>query len=258
MDICVLWNMWRLGGNRRHGSADWRGLGSAVLRGIRGSPPTTSVYLQDATTRVLASFRERAIARLLDIAIVFVPVAAPVVLSTLLGGWAAWVGLFALVWMLVYEVQCTSRSGQTWGKRLVGIAVVQLKDGLPLSWRRAAARWAVLLLPNLLPVVGQMLVWSVTSASTWDPRDQGWHDRLARSVVVRTTPCQPGQRPAVGARVSSSAEFWRDLSSHPMIRLFGNGIWMVGLIAWLTARVVNRDTFGEVLGLALTPLYCTA
>ena len=86
MDICVLWNMWRLGGKRRHGSADWRGLGSAVLRGIRGSPPTTSVYLQDGTTRVLASFRERAIARLLDIAIVFVPVAAPVVLSTLLGG----------------------------------------------------------------------------------------------------------------------------------------------------------------------------
>ena len=169
--------------------------------------------------------------------------------------WFALVGLLAGVWVLLYEVHWTSRRGQTWGKRLVGISVVRVDNGQPLSWCRAATRWAVLLLPNLIPVVGQMLVFSATSASTWDPRGQGWHDRLARSVVVRTIPSEAAEHPPIeDLSPSAAAEFWRDVGSHPMIQLFGRGIWAMGLVAFLAATVVNRDTFREVLGLALTPL----
>ncbi len=82
----------------------------------------------------------------------------------------------------VYEVVPTSRTGQTFGKRLAGVRVVDsLPSGRgaePLTLGRSALRWLVGQLGVLL-VVG--LFWPLFDRG---PR-RGWQDRAARSRVVR-------------------------------------------------------------------------
>ena len=93
--------------------------------------------------------------------------------------------------------------------------MVDLCLGVALS-----ARWTVLLISNLLPVVGQMLVFSATNASTWRPPWSG----VARQANPPICGSQnhPGRcgEPAIVDRLpSAAAEIWRGVSSlTPMIR----------------------------------------
>ncbi|MDH6577147.1 RDD family protein [Kitasatospora sp. MAP5-34] len=84
---------------------------------------------------------------------------------------------------VVYEVIPTSRTGQTFGKRLVGVRVVDCgasgRGAGPLTLGRSVARWLVGQL-GLLLVVGLFLPLFDRGAR------RGWQDRVARSRVVRT------------------------------------------------------------------------
>lgn len=68
--------------------------------------------------------------------------------------------------------------GQSFGKRLIGLRVVRV-DGRPLNYRTALLRHLV---GYPLAVFCLMLgaLWVL-----WDPRQQGWHDKLAGTMVVR-------------------------------------------------------------------------
>lgn len=70
--------------------------------------------------------------------------------------------------------------GQTPGKRLLGIVVVDTASGRPIGYERALVRCVVLLLMVLPCCLGLL---SVVSART--DRHRGLHDRAAGSVVVR-------------------------------------------------------------------------
>jgi uncharacterized RDD family membrane protein YckC len=86
---------------------------------------------------------------------------------------------------LVYAIVLEGRSGQTWGKRAVGIRVLA-EDGTPCGYGKAASRellgrlliggfsW-LLVLPGILGYL----------AALWDPRRQAWHDKLGETIVVR-------------------------------------------------------------------------
>ncbi|MCC6743863.1 MAG: RDD family protein [Acidobacteria bacterium] len=69
------------------------------------------------------------------------------------------------------------RTGQTVGKRLVGIRIVKV-DHAPAGYMSVVLRHVV---GYLLSTVGFFLgfVWIV-----WDSRNQGWHDKIARTIVV--------------------------------------------------------------------------
>ncbi|MBO1418088.1 RDD family protein, partial [Streptomyces sp. FH025] len=81
---------------------------------------------------------------------------------------------------LLYEVLPVARTGQTFGKRLARIRVVDAAPGgrARLSLGRSLLRWAVRQL-GLVLLLG--LVWPVFDR----PARRGWQDRAARTRVVR-------------------------------------------------------------------------
>jgi len=70
--------------------------------------------------------------------------------------------------------------GMTVGKWICGIRVVAA-DGGKLSWPRALARVPAFLIASAPLKIG-------FAAMLWDERRRGWHDRLAGTMVVRSSP----------------------------------------------------------------------
>src|SRR5499425_2257535 len=70
------------------------------------------------------------------------------------------------------------RRGQSFGKRFIGVRVVRI-DGRPIDYQTAVLRNIVGYLLSFL-FFGLGIVWVL-----WDRRRQGWHDKLAKTVVVR-------------------------------------------------------------------------
>jgi uncharacterized RDD family membrane protein YckC len=68
--------------------------------------------------------------------------------------------------------------GATPGKRLVGIRVVDEVSGAPIGYRRATLRRLVYVVGAASMGVGWLCV-------LWDARRQAWHDKAARSIVIR-------------------------------------------------------------------------
>ncbi|MBP0454349.1 RDD family protein [Kitasatospora sp. RG8] len=101
--------------------------------------------------------------------------------GVVVGKFAVLVGILAFVGLL-YEVLPTARTGQTFGKRLARIRVI---DAAPSAARvrltvgRSLCRWLV---RNASAVLLLGLVWPVFDR----PAGRGWHDRAARTRVVRS------------------------------------------------------------------------
>jgi uncharacterized RDD family membrane protein YckC len=92
--------------------------------------------------------------------------------------------LISLALWFAYEVISTSRSGQTFGKKLFRIKVVRM-DGQPVDSVSSFRRWAIMAIPNLffpccVPIQAIDALWC-----TWDrPLGQCIHDKSARTIVV--------------------------------------------------------------------------
>lgn len=68
--------------------------------------------------------------------------------------------------------------GSTRGMRFFRIAVVDADTGQPIGFGRAGFRYVGYVLSCLPCYLG--LIWAA-----FDPRKQGWHDKIAHSVVVQ-------------------------------------------------------------------------
>jgi uncharacterized RDD family membrane protein YckC len=64
------------------------------------------------------------------------------------------------------------------GNRLLGLRVVKL-DGSPVTLGTAIVRWIGLVISFVVILLG--VIWV-----GFDPRKQGWHDKIAGTVVVRS------------------------------------------------------------------------
>jgi uncharacterized RDD family membrane protein YckC len=73
-----------------------------------------------------------------------------------------------------------SSSGQTVGKRLLGIRVIDFSSGGPIGYGRAFVRWIARILSGIVCLLGYL--WML-----WDKEKQTWHDKLATTVVVPTS-----------------------------------------------------------------------
>jgi len=90
---------------------------------------------------------------------------------------------FGIVSSALYFTLLVGGSGQTVGKRAVGVAVRDARDITQrIGYWRALARfvvtaimWSVYYVPGVIDSV-----WPL-----WDERAQSWHDKISRSVVVR-------------------------------------------------------------------------
>ncbi|HET9530885.1 MAG TPA: RDD family protein [Blastocatellia bacterium] len=82
-----------------------------------------------------------------------------------------------LVLFVLNFVVLAGSNGQSAGMRILGIRIVRV-DGRPFGIKDAAVRHLV---GYPLSMAGFFLgfLWML-----WDPRQQGWHDKLARTIVV--------------------------------------------------------------------------
>ncbi len=87
-------------------------------------------------------------------------------------------GTFYLGFPVFYYTYLHGAYGQTFGKMALRIKVLTA-EGAPIGYRRALLRWLSSLLCNLTLGLGYLLV-------VFDARRQGLHDKLARTIVVRT------------------------------------------------------------------------
>jgi uncharacterized RDD family membrane protein YckC len=85
----------------------------------------------------------------------------------------------ALVVILLY-LRALARTGQTWGRRIVGIRVVNAETGAPPGWGKAIGRQLfAMIISSYVLYLGYL--WML-----WDSQNQTWHDKVAGTLVVRT------------------------------------------------------------------------
>lgn len=138
-----------------------------------------------------ARFGERFLAFVLDLwlflLLYFLSIAACVVLKKPIGGGERFLlGAFAYLAFSLYEGFMLSRSGQTLGKRALGIAVVA-DDGRPVSFSTGFVR-ALAYLPSSIVNLG--FLWALKDG-------RAWHDRIAGTRVVETREKAPWARSAL-------------------------------------------------------------
>ncbi len=140
----------------------------------------------------LPSIGRRAVARLIDLALVFlVYFAAAVPLIHVrdgvvdMSGVPTWYPLLTLAIDTVYESIAVTLFATTIGKRLLGLRV-EGPDGTGPGWQRSTVR---ILFPNMvgaIPSIGGLLEPLVFLTAMWNPLRQGLHDRLAGTLVTST------------------------------------------------------------------------
>lgn len=120
-----------------------------------------------------ASFVQRFFAALLDGILFFI---FSEVLRAIVG--QSFAGILSLALGIAYWSYFEgSSSGQTIGKRVIGIRVIDLQGGGPIGFSRAVIRYFSRILSTIPLLLGYF--WML-----WDPEKQTWHDKLAGSVVV--------------------------------------------------------------------------
>jgi uncharacterized RDD family membrane protein YckC len=141
----------------------------------------------------LASIGQRAIARIIDTALVAVPlsVVSIVWFSETSDGEisvAAPVWVIALFFALdlTYEVTMVRLFGQTLGKMLLGIRVVRLPDGAHPDWGQSGVRYLVPGVADAIPVwFSGLFAIGIYLTALFDPAYRGVHDKASGTVVLR-------------------------------------------------------------------------
>jgi uncharacterized RDD family membrane protein YckC len=141
--------------------------------------------------RQFGSWGRRVGAYLLDAVIIFIPLMVVIIVALVAaspdeddGAWAV-VGLAYLASFLIPFVYFTvfhgRPSGQTPGKRALGIRVVSDETGGSIGYGRAFGRYAITFVLGIfvLPLVLDYL-WPL-----WDTKNQALHDKVVGSVVAR-------------------------------------------------------------------------
>ena len=153
-----------------------------------GSQRTGWAELGSGETVELARPIRRLGARILDVIVVAV---IGVVLVIVFGGVDdSGTGTFAslllgLVIGIGYEVSQVAVWGQTIGKRMAGIKVINAAHGGVPGWGKATGRWAIPGLVALIPIIGPLLSLLCYLSLTWDRVYQGWHDKVAGTLVIK-------------------------------------------------------------------------
>ena len=166
-------------------------------------PPQPMTPYQPAYTggKTYAGFWIRLVARLLDSLIVGIPLAIIFgVLALAAGGLAAgtnnsdqntqntaaaaFSGIFILFYLIAivvsigYWVYFWGTTGSTFGMRVLHLQVVDANTGGPIGIPRALVRWLMTIVNSWACYIGWIWV-------AFDARKQGWHDKVANSVVLQ-------------------------------------------------------------------------
>lgn len=93
-------------------------------------------------------------------------------------GWGLRLGFSGSLLGALYSVLLwVNWNGQTIGKKVMKIKVIR-EDGKPLDYKEAIIRYLGYILSAM--ALGLGYFWVI-----WDEKKQGWHDRLAGTLVVK-------------------------------------------------------------------------
>jgi uncharacterized RDD family membrane protein YckC len=98
-------------------------------------------------------------------------------INTLFSSFGVW-ELAGIAIQFLYFVILWSQLGGTFGQRLLGLHVVDAATGQNIGIGRAIGRYVGYLISAFALYIG--LIWVA-----FDPRKQGWHDKIASTFVVR-------------------------------------------------------------------------
>jgi uncharacterized RDD family membrane protein YckC len=101
--------------------------------------------------------------------------------TTCQGAFISGIGVFELIGLaveLAYFVVLWSRFGGTLGQRMLGLHVVDAATGRNIGIGRAIGRFVGYVISGAALDIG--FIWVA-----FDPRKQGWHDKIASTFVVR-------------------------------------------------------------------------
>ncbi|RSS79145.1 RDD family protein [Streptomyces sp. WAC06614] len=100
------------------------------------------------------------------------------------GGALGIIGLVAMLYALgmgIYTLYLEGTTGQSFGKRIVGISVLREQDGRPLGFGMAFVRRLAHVLDGLPCYIGYL--WPL-----WDEKKQTFADKVCNTLVVKTKP----------------------------------------------------------------------
>jgi len=138
---------------------------------MEGAP--TPAYQGSGPSGPRASFGRRFVAALVD-AILLGVVNGIFFAAIGRGGAEALGALVSLGYFAYFE---GSSAGQSVGKRVMSIRVIDFSSGGSIGYARAAVRWVGRILSGLACLLGYL--WML-----WDKEKQTWHDKIANTVVV--------------------------------------------------------------------------
>ena len=122
-----------------------------------------------------ADFGIRLVAYIIDVVMVWVVI---LVLTVALRGLGYLLGfVLSLGYFIYFE---GSPSGQTVGKKVMNIRIVDADNGGPIGYGRAFVRYIGKIISAIPCALGYF--WML-----WDANKQTWHDKMASSVVVPTS-----------------------------------------------------------------------
>ncbi len=105
---------------------------------------------------------------------------SPEFIAGLGGLLASFARTFVLSWIaqVLYFATCWSRLGASLGQKLLGVEVRTEQTGTWIGFRRGCVRTLGYLVSGIILDLG--FIWAA-----FDPRKQGWHDKIAGTVVIR-------------------------------------------------------------------------
>jgi uncharacterized RDD family membrane protein YckC len=134
-------------------------------------PPATN-YGSSGPSGPRASFGRRLVAYLIDITIIGILSGIVYAISKPLGNVAG-----ILVYLVYFTFFDGSARGQTIGMMALGIRVIDFRGGGPIGFGRGFIRWLGRVVSTIPCFLGYF--WAL-----WDKENQGWHDKIATTVVV--------------------------------------------------------------------------
>ena len=161
----------------------------------QGGPPSYATGPPQGASGPRASFGQRLGAMLLDSLVIFIPFAILAIILTVAvapgegsgdvdEGAAGIVVLLYLLgfiaWWAYYILLEGGPTGQTVGKKAVGIRVVSMQTGGPIGYGKSFVRTLVRNFVSGSCILGYL--WML-----WDQEKQTWHDKISDSVVVPVT-----------------------------------------------------------------------
>jgi uncharacterized RDD family membrane protein YckC len=89
------------------------------------------------------------------------------------------IGAVGIILIAILYIRALGRTGQTWGRKIVGVKVVGKDTGAPLGFGKALGRTLLeSTISGWLCFLG--FLWML-----WDKDKQTWHDKIVNSVVVK-------------------------------------------------------------------------